>query len=383
MTKPYAVALAVFVAILSLLPSPLAASAAGDSPSPDVLEQVRRTLDDICPDTFCGGDINYRVVDVTCDFGAALCAVTLDFELFGAGGADVPRRYTCELGGYRNTDDIAVARAGGRLRYSDRLYDDLLDCLDESVELLMPTIAFTRDLDLFGRTVPVNVPVACAGHADLPPFFSDYFYALDFKRNSFAVIAYFDYVTRYAATNDCTLSTVRVDARRDVACIDEPVSYPVCEVDLGADRAYVFKDFVDSTSAALVSSAPGPALPPTWPWIDGVDLYLPEVEPCREALLDGFSQTSRLEAVDARPWASYYDMRFVASTAIRAVVGDLARADSQCQYEPTTRPASDMVCKDFPDSGARLCTIESLGGGYFQVLATTTGEALVGFSNFD
>ena len=61
----------------------------------------------------------------------------------------------------------------------------------------------------------------------------------------------------------------------------------------------------------------------------------------------------------------------------------LARANTQCLYTPTTRPARDMVCESFPDSGARLCTIESLGGGYFQVLTTATGEALVGFSNFD
>ena len=138
--------------------------------SPAIAAQVAESLDDICPDTFCGGDFNYRVDSVACgDTGActieyraqpysaedAFSADVLDgipaAQLSVSGEAQpgaylvmltgtetaqgVWIRISAQLQGYQQPEDV-YADTGGGVQYSEKLYAHFLDALSAAEGLL-------------------------------------------------------------------------------------------------------------------------------------------------------------------------------------------------------------------------------------------------------
>jgi hypothetical protein len=127
------------------------------------LAAVAQELDNICPDTFCGGDINYYVDAVTCSGGscdvryraiphgddgypADVLGIT-DWSVYDTSGDDGTGLYkvwitgvteregmhyislVARLQGYTLREHVVAELIPGKITYSDRLYSHFLDAL--------------------------------------------------------------------------------------------------------------------------------------------------------------------------------------------------------------------------------------------------------------
>ncbi len=130
-------------------------------------EKVRRSLDNICGDTWCEGDFNWYVTEVTCP-GDGTCYVGMRTQQYGGFPEDVldgvgPERLESrgsgEYGPFHATIDRAETDEDGtwlmvgcdmdsgfftradamdeeRGRYSEKLYFSTLDCVDALEEMM-------------------------------------------------------------------------------------------------------------------------------------------------------------------------------------------------------------------------------------------------------
>jgi hypothetical protein len=85
--------------------------------------QVLRAIDNICGDTWCEGDYNFRFQHIFCSLRAQSCRVV--FQMFPHGEPRKARGAACDLKGVRAFAHLL--RPSGELQ--DRIYNQLTSCI--------------------------------------------------------------------------------------------------------------------------------------------------------------------------------------------------------------------------------------------------------------
>lgn len=221
----------------------------------------------------------------------------------------------------------------------------------------------------------------CQTHHEIGNLYTEYYYEAP-SLEQFGITAYNDYAVRYAARNDCQLSEVSY-LDQQLVCSRNP--YPVCELDLGQGNfAYVFKDYQDSTVVRLTkASSTALDIPQALAPFDSSLLRLPDPVFCHQALTKNYYASSNGWSMDFTQWYRYQDLRYVVASGLRKSIENLSAADPSCTYTLEEVEASKMACQTFEASHNKLCTIDSLRGGYFHTLLSPSGQGHIIFVNFD
>jgi hypothetical protein len=94
------------------------------------VKTVLKLVDDICGDTWCEGDSNFRFRHLYCESNAGTCA--LMFQMAVRDDAPLPRWHwqTCRTSGFLGFDSLVNTTSGGYQWLTDDYYEALSACID-------------------------------------------------------------------------------------------------------------------------------------------------------------------------------------------------------------------------------------------------------------
>ena len=91
---------------------------------------VLKLVDDICGDTWCEGDYDFRFRRLFCDSNAATCS--LIFQMASREGAGTSwRPQMCRTGGFLDFDSLVETSSGGYQWLTDGYYKALSACIGQ------------------------------------------------------------------------------------------------------------------------------------------------------------------------------------------------------------------------------------------------------------
>jgi len=360
------------------------------------------SLNNVCGDTWCSGDFEYLIDQVSCRWNSRRCQVDLTIQAYpniisNDAGEEIgrqtfpKRRYACNLDGFKKKGDVLrvspVNVADGpdaflNFRYTEKLYDALTSCIQDNMEPIASVLRFQNELRVPFSSWTLSRPVACEKQNPAPRrLFTDYYFTLADRKN-FALVALLDAQGLDAAEGSCQMKTETVEPKA-IRCTSD--NLPVfCEVSVSDGVYLISKDYVDSTQVSfLPQSSDVMKLPPIRAEFDSRPLHLPNPAFCSSGLLANYSGDSSAIAVDLSRFLSYQDPRFIASRALRDWVQGLVTSlkSDDCQWQTETLPASAMSCSAL--SQGTLCTLKSSAGGYFRIYLGNKGPAWLFFQRYD
>ena len=91
---------------------------------------VLKLVDDVCGDTWCEGDHDFRFRHLFCDSNAATCSLMFQMALReGGGSAGRWRWQVCRTGGFLDFDSLVETTSGGYQWLTDAYYEALSACI--------------------------------------------------------------------------------------------------------------------------------------------------------------------------------------------------------------------------------------------------------------
>jgi hypothetical protein len=91
---------------------------------------VLKLVDDICGDTWCEGDNDFRFRRLLCDSSAATCSLMFQIGLRES-AASAWRWQTCRTGGFIDFDSLVETTSGGYQWLTHGYYEALSACIGE------------------------------------------------------------------------------------------------------------------------------------------------------------------------------------------------------------------------------------------------------------
>ena len=91
---------------------------------------VLKLVDDICGDTWCEGDHDFRFRRLFCDSNASTCSLLFQMALRDGEGA-AWRWQMCRTGGFLDFDSLVETTSGGYQRLTEGYYEALSACIGQ------------------------------------------------------------------------------------------------------------------------------------------------------------------------------------------------------------------------------------------------------------
>ena len=334
-------------------------------------KQVLNALNQICGDTWCGGDLNFSLNNLSCDNQNG-CELELNAQGYTYNGIEFPKEtFRCQLTGLTERRDVLRFRSNG-LTYTETLYDAVTDCIREEVEAVL--------LPLSLPAVPLS-ETSCLELIESRPRIAEGYADLFFKEDdlqSFAVKFYEGFLNKLSAKTSCLLPEFPTP---EFTCIEFDLAAPICGAETKDYRIGLVKDFVDSARFVVSNRKPQksakiPGISSEYNW---QTLYLPNPAFCYDGLLDQ-EIDSQVFPIDVSQWLPAKDKRFVMAETLRYLVKQKAIGYYQdsCQKEIFEYPVGDVSCKYLGETGLDACVITPEDGGYY-VFIWSEGDPKLNF----
>ena len=328
-------------------------------------------LNQICGDTWCGGDLDFQIIDLNCT-GDRACELEITAQGYAYDGIEFPREtFRCELAEVSERRDLLRYRSSG-LTYTEVLYDAVSDCVRNEVEavllpLTLPAVPLseTSCLELIE-----SKPRIAEGYADV-------FYKIA-NTELFAETFYEGFLARLAKKTGCQLPDFPTP---QFECAEFELAAPICGAETKEFRIGLVKDFVDSARFVVSNKSPKkkvqiPGIAYQYNW---QTLYLPNPAFCYDGLLDQ-QLDSQVFPVDISQWLPAKDKRFVMAETLRFLVGQksVGYYEDSCDTKIFEYPARDVTCQYLGETGLDACVITPDDGGYY-VFVWSDGDPKLNF----
>ncbi|RYZ52976.1 MAG: hypothetical protein EOP07_18675, partial [Proteobacteria bacterium] len=198
---------------MKIFPILLAVFLASHAQSAELAPKLKQTLlqglNQICGDSWCAGDFEYKFQDLDCDFESGHCLIDLTVQSrdeveYNDKGVEIfrksfsERRYACDLSGFQSEGQLVDSSA---LPCSNAFYDALSSCIAETIAPVQNAIRFAWPLKQTSKDWNLSRVVDCPNlEESTRPLASEYAFTADDKRD-FALIAALDRSGLDAAAN--------------------------------------------------------------------------------------------------------------------------------------------------------------------------------------
>lgn len=106
--------------------TPLFAKGSHDFLSPEERSEVVRSIDDVCGDTWCEGDYNFKFTNFLCNFKQKQCI--LSFYFIKTDDQDVESYSPLQVCRFKNIENINQIR-NNRFSLNVNFYDKISECI--------------------------------------------------------------------------------------------------------------------------------------------------------------------------------------------------------------------------------------------------------------
>jgi hypothetical protein len=381
-----------FTAILVSLLLTAKALSQGQDLSSISKQKILHSLNQICGDSWCAGDFEYKFQAIDCDFSSGHCAIALSVKaydeiFFDDQGLETgrrsfgARRYACDVKGFESTASLLDS---AQLQYSNALYEALSACITDSIAPVQNAIRFAWPLKDHWTKWNLTRVVRCPMEEEATrPLASEYAFTAA-EISDFALIAALDRSGLDAAAHpSCALESYQVTPD-SIRCVAGGVP-AFCEVALRDGVYLVSKDYVDSVLVTFEAKSESVrVLPKVFSRNDAKTLYLPDPGRCSADLLAGYTQEASVDWTNLSAGADKADLRFVVAGILRERVKGLSIAaldQSTCAYVEVEMPAASMHCEALTEG--QLCTLKAEQGGYWRVFLSENGRVSTFFHRYD
>ncbi|NRA66856.1 MAG: hypothetical protein HRU19_20375 [Pseudobacteriovorax sp.] len=320
---------------------------------------VLSALNNICGDSWCGGDLEIAFKALTCPSDKKGCEIELIAQGYEFQSETYPANtLICELPGLVSRRDIIRYRSTGAT-YAEPLYDAVSNCISDFVEPAM--------LPLAAEQVPFS-ELSCLQILQEKPILgnsvADIFYEAE-NTETFAQVFFKEFIQEFSRKTSC--KTIE-PAATPFVCASFPKANPICGSVQGDFRVAVVKDFVDSArvvvsplTAPEPESIPGISYEYNWQ-----TLFLPDPVFCYDGLLDG-GLDSQIHPVNISKWLPARDKRFIMAETLRELVENqsVGYFEDSCQKKIFEYPMREVNCRFLGQTGLDACVITPEQGGYY------------------
>lgn len=88
-----------------------------------------KLIDDICGDTWCEGDYNFRFLELECQRSSRSCRLTFETFPYGDGEPVPVSQHRCRTRGFTGFDSLVATSPNGYQSLVPEFYDALTDCI--------------------------------------------------------------------------------------------------------------------------------------------------------------------------------------------------------------------------------------------------------------
>ncbi|HYX32454.1 MAG TPA: hypothetical protein VE954_05025 [Oligoflexus sp.] len=336
-------------------------------------------IDNVCGDSWCAGDVNYRFEKLVCQ--PSECYFDVSLWPRNEGNEQDRRQYRCELKGFTSRNDLLRDAT-----YSDKLYDAVSSCIQNEITVKFPLIYVPMASSCLNSLLQKPYYASAAHSA-----YTDVFHETpDAAQASSQTLG--QMIEAYAKT-DSSCSLQWYAAFKDTALCERIAGLgAVCSLATDQGRYVVLKDYVDG-AAVIYSTQKSSIFSLGQLKPEALTVRVPDPGLCYTELLnfDGKQKPStpsssldhRSYYVSAQGLSLKSDARSNAAELITRTVTSLHKqSPKSCKLKSTSVNLPANVCKNM--AGVDVCVIASTQtGGYYIVTKADANGAFVTFVRYD
>ncbi len=351
--------------------------------------EVLRSIDDICADSWCAGDLNFHFPSLQCN--RLDCSLDIQFEARNDSQTRPQdlRNYRCSLKGFASKEDLAKIAPifDGSLKssYSEKLYDAVGSCIRDEIQPKFPLMVLPKASSCLGSLLKKSYY-----NSDSHSVFADIFYEVSDPKEAAAQTLTL-MVEAYAQTDATCRNEVFVAFKDSLVCDQLNGQGKVCVLPSDIGRFVVLKDGVDGAAVIyLKNRAQKNSLGSLSSRV--VSTKVAQSPACYSDLLNLNNNQEAQSPYASSDHRSFFastkglnfgkDARLNAVQLINNTVGALnQKFKSTCSLEKATQNISKEVCRNLGE--VDMCSIAGQNSGYFIVTKDYADGAFVTFMRYD